>query len=450
MTRTSSTSFSFNSHYHPNGNTSSSDSTDSNNNNNNSSSSINLHTSSISHIFLPSIMNEDAITSSGFPLGVHNKAERFSKAQFLQFVATNNYEQVKCALREQPDLIFAKTSDHFHYTALHRASQLGYTNIVKLLLSYGANIHELSDRVSWRACLLAAKHGHTEVVRCLLEAGEDVNVQLAYKKNRFTCLHFAAQYSHTELARMLLKEYNARIDIVSANGLRPIHTAANFGNFEIVELILDYGKEDVNVRHASPWRYTPLHWAVQENKYKTVEVLIKRRADVNAVTGNTNLTPLIECATKDYPEIAKLLLDNGADHKLRNKSGLRAIHVAANNNSVRTLCVILDYAKTEIHAIEKNIHGREFDPLRFAIIGQAKDCVRELLNRGANTRGIIDWMNGLMNKETQMNKEGSNFKEILEMVKIHEEKLINKRGNAMLNCTRKNSFVDLCIVTRSV
>jgi ankyrin repeat protein len=357
-----------------------------------------------------------------------------SKSQFLMFVVSNNIEAVKTALNAQPDLIHAKTNDHFQYTPLHRASQLGHTEIVRLLLQKGANIHELSERVSWRACLLAAKHGHSQVVKMLLDRGEDVNVQLAYTKNKFTCLHFACQYGHVELARMLLVDYKARIDITSANGLRPIHTAANFGNAEIVSLLLDAG-EDIDIRHNSQWQYTPLHWSVQENKIKTAELLVQRGADVNSITGNTYLTPLIQCATKNYPDLAKMLLELGANYRAYNKSGLRAIHVAANSNHVETLKVILDILPSELHALERT-GGRSYDPIRIAIASGATNCVRELLARGAVTRGLLQWAMVV-----------APVGEVSQLLLQHEQSMIEKRGMIMLECVtlRSDRFSDITI-----
>ncbi len=345
------------------------------------------------------------------------------------------------SLKNQPELIHAKTNDHFHYSALHRASQLGHAEIVEILLRHGANIHELSDRVSWRPFLLAAKHGHTRVVRLLLQAGEDVNVQLAYTKNKFTCLHFAAQYGHTQLAHMLLKEYGARYDISSANGLRPIHTAANFGNFEIVDMILSAG-EDINKRHKSPWRYAPLHWAVQENRYQTVELLLRRGADVNAITGNTNLTPLIQCATKNLPHVAKLLLSYGANHRITNKNGLRAVHVAAANNSRETLCVILDHlSPCEMYACGRNGH-EDLDALRFAVKARAVDCVEELVQRwNVNTNGVMQWM-----EDNDLLSPGAC--PIIDIIRQSEAAVIAKRGALMRSCASTRKFVDVEILTQ--
>ena len=350
-------------------------------------------------------------------------------ALFLQHVVQNHVDVVKQALSSQPELLHAKTTDNFRYTALHRASQLGHVEMVKVLLENGANIHEVSQRMSWKALLLAAKHGHTKVVELLLNAGDDVNVQLAYSKNRFTSLHFACQYGHIDLARMLITKYKARLDITSANGLRPIHTAANFGFEDIVTILLDAG-EDVETRHNSLWRYTPLHWAVQENKYQTAQVLLARGANVNAVTGSAYLTPLLQCATKNFPRLAQLLIDHNANHLHYNKLGLRAVHVAASQNHVDTLRVILDAFPFEIHSMERG--ERSLTPLRFAVIGKAADCVRELINRGAITRGILAFV-------------PNNSPEILAILKDHESKIIARRGRCMLSCVNSSKFVDIAV-----
>lgn len=59
---------------------------------------------------------------------------------------------------------------------------------------------------------------------------------------------------------------------------------------------------------------TPLHYAVEENHYKVASFLIKSGADVNAYNKNkAGNTPLREVASGCSFEMAKILIDAGAD-----------------------------------------------------------------------------------------------------------------------------------------
>lgn len=60
--------------------------------------------------------------------------------------------------------------------------------------------------------------------------------------------------------------------------------------------------------------YAPLHYAVKGEHYKAAEWLIQQGASVNANDEATiGETPLALAVTRDYPEMAELLLRNGAD-----------------------------------------------------------------------------------------------------------------------------------------
>ena len=80
---------------------------------------------------------------------------------------------------------------------------------------------------------------------------------------------------------------------------------------------------------------TPLHYAVQENRLGVVKRLLEAGADVNAhdqrVIGNT---PLSDNARECTYEMAKLLIDSGADPTLRGWMQLNALDRARERKDV--------------------------------------------------------------------------------------------------------------------
>ena len=76
-----------------------------------------------------------------------------------------------------------------------------HSEIVKLLLEHGANVHTLD----YWALRIAAYNGHTEIVKLLLEHGADIHAR------DDLALRWAARNGHTDTVE-LLKEWSKNND----------------------------------------------------------------------------------------------------------------------------------------------------------------------------------------------------------------------------------------------
>ena len=99
-------------------------------------------------------------------------------------------------------------------------------------------------------------------------------------------------------------------------GETALHFAADGGHKEVVQLILEDERVEVNAKDVRS--YTPLHFAAQEGHSGIVQLLLEdERVDVNSKTEN-GYTPLHSAAVKDNHEIVCLLLNspslNTANH----------------------------------------------------------------------------------------------------------------------------------------
>lgn len=122
-------------------------------------------------------------------LDSHTEPANELARQFIYAVFMANEKRVHAMLREHPSLV------HERYarcdTALHHATRNGDLEVVKQLVTHGADVDVMSDNKHF-PLYCAAGHGHVETVRFLIEQGVDVNAQLDDGKNT---VEWLAQYA---------------------------------------------------------------------------------------------------------------------------------------------------------------------------------------------------------------------------------------------------------------
>jgi ankyrin repeat protein len=303
-----------------------------------------------------------------------------------------------------------------------------------------------------------------DTVRSLLQQKADVN---ATQADGMTALHWAASQNDLETAQLLLRagakpdaatRYGvtplffacengnaALIDLLLRAGVNPnsanpggetaLMTAARTGKLDAVKLLLDRGasidaKESVREQ-------TALVWAVVEKHADVVKLLLARGADVNAQTkteipeGTTGkpeaksgdigahgpgmyrgravpspsggLTPLHFAARDGNLEMARILVDAGADLERLSGNGTRPLVAAIINNHIELALYLLGkgadpnaaddfYKRTPLFAA---VEMRNPDFTRdtappLADNRDPMDLIKALLARGANPNAQVN------------------------------------------------------------
>jgi cytochrome c len=125
---------------------------------------------------------------------------------------------------------------------IHKAARKGDSEKVKQLISTGTVVDEKTG-LGETALYIASKFGHAELVKFLISSGADVNVTI---NNVFgvagNSLHDAAQWGHIEVVKLLL-EAGIKHDLYFPLAGTPYHLAKLRGHKEIAELIKKKGIE---------------------------------------------------------------------------------------------------------------------------------------------------------------------------------------------------------------
>ena len=127
-------------------------------------------------------------------------------------------------------------------TALIIASIYGHKEVLRVLLSHGADVNAVSSQ-GFHALYVAARNSHGEIVRLLLENSEVNPFDATLNPGGFTPLHAAAQFNATTALKALLDDGRLPIDGLSDQGCTPLFYAAEYGALQAVKALLRHGAD---------------------------------------------------------------------------------------------------------------------------------------------------------------------------------------------------------------
>ena len=283
-------------------------------------------------------------------------------------------------------------------TPLHLASQLGHREVVGMLIEHGANV------TAQNACGETPLHhaGHVKVVDLLIERGADPTAQtpdgdtplhLAFKwgkldpvgmliergadltvqnKDGDTPLHLASQDGHMEEARMLI-ERGADVTTRNKDGDTPLHLASQEGVKEVAGLLIERGadvtaqnKDGKTPLHRVSTRRTRPHWQDWDEQDDTLteswdmstgsqeylDDMSQEDSDDDMSTGSQedsddDMSSGLQddsddmSSPQEHAELARMLLEHGADVTVRDKDGRTPFDLASSDSGYEEVVHVL-------------------------------------------------------------------------------------------------------------
>ncbi|KAK6529963.1 hypothetical protein TWF281_009113 [Arthrobotrys megalospora] len=320
-----------------------------------------------------------------------------------QAAQNGHIEVVKILLEHRK--ILPDPRDRNGITPLYAAANGGYTEIVKMLLNGKANAEVIATNGSNRRPFhQAANNGHTAICKLFLDYQVDFE---PLDDTNCSPLFFACQGGHHEIVKLLLAagaDYENAWCGQKGGGRRCLHQAAQNGHLEVVQLLLDAGaaidpETDIPSESSSDDESNNSDQSSSNDSDAMGEVVVRRRRAVPRVgkkppkkkrrKGNNKRrgrasdsktpTPLSLAAHAGQYDIAKLLIERGADiHSICHKD-LRPIHQAVFSGKAEIVKLLVD-KKVDVDA--KEIDG--WSPVMIA--AQIGNCniIEILADAGAN------------------------------------------------------------------
>mmetsp|Transcript_24793 Transcript_24793/g.55971 ORF Transcript_24793/g.55971 Transcript_24793/m.55971 type:complete len:251 (-) Transcript_24793:27-779(-) len=135
---------------------------------------------------------------------------------------------------------------------------------------------------------------------------------------------------------------------------RGIWGAAAMGDLQRIGMLLDERGRDVNA--CDSFGYTALHYSARSGKPETCELLLVRKANVNAPAGQSKATALHRACIGGHLSTAKLLVNHAADLAGVDADGENCLHKAARSKNASLVEYLL--MQSELDVAHRNKHGR--------------------------------------------------------------------------------------------
>jgi len=241
-------------------------------------------------------------------------------------------------------------------TPLQLAATNGSAAMIDRLLKAGADANAPLSAAGDTALMMASRTGKTDAIRVLVEAGANVNAKETWGGT--TALMWTVSEGHADAARLLIgagADVNARSNYVAAangRGFEGRTPAANRTDPKAEEF-------------ASGW-LTPLTLAAREGDVEMARVLVNAGADVNVAAGDGKKALALAIFNGNY-EVASFLVDNKADVNKADAQRFTPLFWAVDRRNMETA-----------------------PNFPWMVTADPMPLIRKLLDAGANTNALVN------------------------------------------------------------
>ncbi len=224
----------------------------------------------------------------------------------------------------------ATLANRYGLTPLSIAAANGSASMIGLLLDAGADANA-PDPAGDTPLMNVSRVGSIEAVTLLLDRGATINATDATYQQ--TALMVAVRENHPDIVKLLIAR-GASVSVRTRVGKPPQWILPNsVPGFGHGIGIVRGGLPARGSRAPIPGGMTPLLYAARDGRIDIARMLLDAGADINQRDAN-DIPPLIIAITNNHPDVARFLIDRGADIKAVDWYGRTALWAAVETRNM--------------------------------------------------------------------------------------------------------------------
>ena len=288
---------------------------------------------------------------------------------------------VNSLLKKDPTLVHA---NYWYTSPLRIAAREGHEEVVKNLLQHKSIWDEDPIDTRDNIAQIALDHGHAELSAYL----GNQNSSLVARDQE---IHLAVQHGEYDRVNSILNDDLHNRDLIGARAKTPLHYAVENEDFKMVQLLVEKGAKIDREAYSSHDRlgtygFRPIASALwfhgfwrQRNNYEIVDYLVSK---------NSAYTLPIAAACGDLQRVQVILSRQNKDPNYEEACGKRALSAAAERNHREIVEALLQ------HGANPNLPEGPYCPSGYALWSAARfgyvEIVQLLLDHGADPNAQVD------------------------------------------------------------
>src|SRR4051812_35614427 len=218
----------------------------------------------------------------------------------------------------------------------------------------------------------AARRRDAAAIQTLIGQGADVKGRLP---DGATALHWAAHWDDAATAQVLIRA-GSDVNAVNDLGVTPLSLACQNANLTVASALLEAG---ANANAPLKSGETPLMTAARTGNRALVAALAARGAKLEATESTRAQTALMWAVSERHLDVARELIDRGANVRARSTAGFTPLLFAARGGSLELAQMLLAAG-----ADPNETAADGSSPLLVATVRGHVDLARFLLDKGAD------------------------------------------------------------------